>query len=107
MNYIEHYDEELDTVFEIPEFDMSDYRELDDFLAQNEALLQAAVLSALHNAIELGLELIPVFAVKESDSVVSLSRDQFEEKLASCLEYFKQVEEYEICAVLTKLKKKL
>lgn len=107
MNYIEHYDEELDTVFEIPEFDMSGYRELDDFLAQHEALLQAAVLSALHNAIELGFDLIPVFAVKESDSVVSLARDQFEEKLASCLEYFKQVEEYEICVVLTKLKKKL
>ena len=107
MNYIEHYDQELETVFEIPEFDMNGYQEFDDFLAQNESLLPTALLSALHNAIELKFDLIPVFAVKESDSVVSLARDQFAETIANCLEYFTQVEEYETCILLTKLKNKL
>jgi hypothetical protein len=107
MNYIEYYDENLDTIFEIPEFDMSGYIEIEDFLTQNEALVQVAVFSALHSAAEFGLDEIPVFAVKESDSVVSLARDQFGEKLASCLEYFAHMEEYELCTVLINIKKKI
>lgn len=107
MNYIEHHDEELNMTFEIPELDMTGYWELEDFLAEHEAQVQAAVLSALYNAIELGLDHIPVFGVKESNSVVSLNRDQFHEKLEGALAYFTKMEEYEICGTLANLKKKL
>lgn len=107
MNYIEHYDEELDLAFEIPELDMSGYATLEDFFEGEAALVNAALLSALYNAIEMELDQVPVFAVKESDSVVSISRDQYEEKIESCIGYFTLIEEYEFCTVLTKLKAKL
>ena len=107
MKYVEEYDAELDMMFEIPELDSADYGEMDEFLAAHEAEIQAAVLSALWNAAELGLDRIPVFVVKGVNSVVNLAREDFQQKLDSCLEYFTRVEEYEICATLTQIAKKL
>jgi hypothetical protein len=107
MKYVEEYDEELDMTFEIPELDPAGHEDMEDFIQENQAEVQAAVLSALYNAIELGLDRIPVFVVKGADSVVSLGREDFKEKLDLCLEYFTQIEEYEICATLTRLNKKL
>jgi hypothetical protein len=107
MKYVEEYDEELDMTFEIPELDSDGYSDIDDFVINNQAEIQAAVLSALYNAIELELDRVPVFVVKGADSVVSLAREDFKEKLDLCLEYFTQIEEYEICVTLARLNKKL
>lgn len=107
MNYIEHWDQELDLTFEIPELDMDGYFDLEEFLADHSEELHAALLSALYNAHELQIDRVPAFAVKGSDAVVCIERPEFAEKLDSCIRYYSQKEEYEICKLLTTIKSEL
>ena len=107
MNYIEQYDEESDYTFEIPELDATGYATLEEFSESQSAEIYEATLSAIYNAIELDLGQIPVFAVKDSDSVVSLVRDQFRDKLDNCIVYYQSIEEYEICSTIKDLQEQL
>jgi|LakMenE18May11ns_1017448.scaffolds.fasta_scaffold9526119_3 hypothetical protein len=107
MNYIEQYDEESDYTFEIPELDTAGYATLEEFAESQSAEIYEATLSAIYNAIELDLDWVPVFAVKDSDSVVSLNRDLFRDKLDRCLSYYQSIEEYEICSTIKDLQEQL
>lgn len=107
MHYIEHYDPELDLAFEIPELDPSEYPDLESFFVGEEHSIRLAAYSALYNALQLGLDQVPTFALKGSHSVVTLVRENYAAQLEKCLEYFAQLEEYEACAELAELKKKL
>lgn len=104
MEWIDQYDEELDTSFEIPEFDTAGYRSLDEYTSDNAALVQAAILSALHSGLSLGIDHVPVFAIKGTDFVIEMERVEYAEKLEECMNYFTSIEEYEMCSVLQELK---
>jgi hypothetical protein len=101
MNYIEHYDEDSGYSFEIPELTLG------PDMTPPEEETHAALLSALHSAITMGLSQVPVFAIVGTDSVVSLPREEYAYKLQVCLEYFQSTEEYEICQCLVELHEKL
>lgn len=104
MEYIDQYDEELDTSFEIPEFNTSGYGSLEEFTSENTALVQAAILSALHTGLSMGIDHVPVFAVKGTEWVIEMERAEYEEKLEQCQSYFQEIEEYEFCSILQELK---
>jgi len=104
ITYIEHYDQGLDLTFELPEFDISGSESFDLFLAANPGPVQFAIFSAISTALELGLERVPVFAVRGSDAIIGLDRNQFNEKLDACLGYFISIEEYEACSEVAELK---
>jgi hypothetical protein len=109
MKYIEHYDEDLDTIFEIPELDLTGFESFDEFMesAESPAILHPAVLSALHTAAELEITHVPVIAIAGSDLVVELEEAAYLEKLEECLQYYSELEEYEICGILTTIKEKI
>lgn len=107
MEYIEHYDEEKDLAFEIPEVSMKNYSSLEELFNEQIGIYHASVLSALYNAIELDLKDVPFISVKELSLIVYLHEREYEEKLEKCLEFFLSVEEYEICSALKKMKSKL
>ena len=107
MDFIEQYDEENDYYFEIPEIEIATDQTIEDFLNSEDADLYAALLSALYNAITLGFDTVPVFAVKYEDNIVNINREEYPESLDNCLKYFTKLEEYELCQVLADLKKKL
>ena len=107
MNYIIQYVEELDTDFEIPELDAASYRDIEEFMEREHVEIHAAFLSALYNGITGNLSMVPAFAVKDSDSVVNLARDEYPRWLQDCLKYFTDNEQYELCSVLIDLEKQL
>ena len=107
MKYTEHYDEDSGYCFEIPELVPEPGLDLEEFLQGNGPEIMAALLSAVYNGIELSCEQVPVFAVAGADTVVSITRDQYPEKLHSLLDYFSRLEEYEICETLVELEKKI
>jgi hypothetical protein len=57
--------------------------------------------------IEYELEEIPVFAILETESVFMLDRDSMPTAVDGCIEYYKEIEEYEMCNELLKLKSEL
>jgi len=105
MTYIEHYDAASNQYFEIPEFDITGYKTLEDFVSSDEDSIQAALLSAVYHGVTLNLKSAPVFAIKESDSVVTISKDDYLAKINMCIIYYSSIEEYEICATLVDLSK--
>lgn len=107
MNYILQYDEELDLDFEIPELDASIEEILNDTLLSNQHDIRMAMLSALHNGIEMKLDRIPVFAVKDSDFIFVLPKEEYSSQLDKSIAYFSNLEEYETCSDLAKLKELL
>jgi len=107
MNYIIQYVEELDADFEIPELDAAPYRTIQEFMEGEHVAVHAAFLSALYNGITRNLPLVPAFAVKDSDSVVNIARDEYPRRLQECLKYFTDIEQYELCSVLIDLEKQL
>jgi hypothetical protein len=52
--------------------------------------------------IEYELEEIPVFAILETESVFMLDRDSMPTAVDGCIEYYKEIEEYEMCNELIK-----
>ena len=104
MNYILQYDEELDIDFEIPELESTIEELLTDSVMNNNHEIRVALVSALHHGIEMGYCRVPVFAVKDSDFIFTLFNTEYLEQVDKCITYFSDIEEYEICADLQKLK---
>jgi len=107
IKYIEYYREDIDTSFEIPVFDLSSYKSIEDFEEQEAEIFCEALVSGLYNAIELDIDWIPIFAIENSDLVLTMERETYEEKLKFCLDYYVSVENYEYCSTLKTLKEKL
>jgi hypothetical protein len=105
MNWTEHYDEVNDLTWEIPEIALTGLDQLKGVGCDRSTELWTAVLSALYNGIRLDCTEVPVFAVAGSDSVVTLQRADFAEKIERAIEYFLEVEEYEVCQCLQDLKR--
>ena len=107
MEYIEHYDEEKDLAFEIPEVSMKNYSSVEELFSVENGIYNASVLSAIYNAVELDLKDVPLLCIKETSSVIYLHKEQYKEKIEKCLEFFLSVEEYELCSTIEEIKKKL
>ena len=107
MNYIEHYDESSDYTFEIPELEIKGGEDLEQAVLELAPEIHGALLSALYNGITLGCDQVPVFAIKGVDSVVTIKRDQYAEKIDFVIGFYSKFEEYEICNTLLKLKAQL
>ena len=107
MDLIRQYDEDLDLEFEIPELDPTGYPDIPSFLEAKEAEVNEATLSALHTAIEMGLPWAPVFAVKGVDEVFTIKKEEFKKQSSRLLEYYSELEEFELCIVLQDLQSKI
>ena len=107
MDYIEHYDEEKDLAFEIPEVSMKNYASLEELFSVENGIYNASVLSAIYNAVELKLKDVPLLCIKETSSVIYIHEENYEEKLEKCLEFFLAIEEYELCSTIEIIKKKI
>jgi hypothetical protein len=80
---------------------------VDRFVQENRAELSEAVLTAITAAVDLGLETVEVFEIEELGVVFSLSREEMNNSLDGCLDYFQSVEEYEKCNKIINLKTKV
>ena len=57
--------------------------------------------------IEYELDEIPVFMIEETDSVFMLDREAMATAVDGCIEYYTEIEEYELCSELAQLKSEL
>jgi hypothetical protein len=104
MNYILQYDAELDLDFEIPELDASLDELLSDLVLNSNHEIRTALAAALSHGIGMGYDHVPVFAVKGSEFIFVLHEEEYGIQLDKCITYFSDIEEYETCAHLQKLK---
>ena len=107
MEYEEHWDEENDLVWELPLIKVEDFLGLESLSFSHSLEIWEAVVSAIYNAVDLGLERVPVFILDGTDSVVTLDRDQFESRLDEAQKYYSSHEAYELCHAIGIIKEKL
>ena len=106
MKYTEYYREDIDTSFEIPIFDLSTYESVEEFEEKQEEVFCEALFSGLYNAIQMDLDWIPVFCIEDTEMVLTMEKEYYEEKIERCISYYVSVENYEYCNILKILKEK-
>jgi hypothetical protein len=107
MEFIEIYHKESDRTITIPELDLHPEEEMEDFLQRERPLVIRAMAVALTLMIEFGTDTMPCFIVKDTDSVFNVHRTDAVYSVDRCIEYFEEIEDYEKCIKLTKLKEEL
>lgn len=102
---IDHYDEKTDQVFRIP---LIDVRGWDDDLTWMEAHkgeIAEATLAGISVALKEGYEEVPIFA-STPELIVSITADDYINKLETCLQYYISIEAYEFCTWIKELQDK-
>jgi hypothetical protein len=107
MQFIEAYIEDLDQTFIIPEFEFEPGEEIEEFIQRQRPDVIRALAVALTLLVESGHEIIPCFAIKDTDLIFNVNREEAGYSVEQCIEYFQEVEDYEKCAKLLNLKTKL
>lgn len=105
MKYIKHYVESIDTEFEIPSFDSSNFDTEHDFSEKYNDDVCYFLFCSLKKAINEGYDSIPVFSI--DDTVFIMEKSTYKEKIDYCKKIFIESEEYEKCEELVNLEKKL
>ncbi len=107
MKWIEEWLEEANSVVEIPEFDLTGWANLEDWLLANQVIICDFIASSISAAIDEGWSRVPVLAVKDTDVILYIESAQFRDKLNTCLEYYTRAEEFESCVEIVELLKKI
>ncbi len=71
--------------------------ELKDFISKNKIQLMENVLSSIEHALVKNLPNIAVFSFKNSDFIITLSKDTFKENVDMIYDYYIKEEKYEFC----------
>jgi hypothetical protein len=107
MEFIQYCDETTGKEFVIPELEMLEDEETSDFLNRERDAINRAIAVAVTLMSELGLDIVPTFAVANIDVVFSLNRDDSHYSIDQCITYFAEIEDYEKCANLLNLKSRI
>jgi len=107
MEFIETYHEEAGRAFTIPELATQPGEEMEGFLQRERPNVIRSMAVALTLMIEMDLTTAPCFTVKDTEMVFNVHRAEAVYSVDQCIEYFEEIEDYEKCIKLTKLKEEL
>ena len=86
---------------------ISNLSETDRFETVYRKEIAEAVHLAVSRMITYELDEVPVFMIEESGTIFQLDRESMSFAVDGCIEYYKEVEDYEMCADLLSLKGEL
>ena len=107
MKFIEEYDEDSDTTFLIPEFEITGSTDIQGYVDSNRDLVTRAIAAAIDLMVAFEIDTVPCFAIKGTDIIFKLNRSEAVYSVDQCIQYFSEIEDYEKCAKLVNLKSKL
>lgn len=84
-----------------------EYDVLENFIINNKLKLMEQVVASIEYAINHNLPSVEVFNFKKSEFIVVLEYSTFEYNIDSILRYYIEMELYEFCDRVNKLKQKL
>lgn len=92
---------------EFPTFSAAGMTNGDEFAIHYRAEIAEAVYLSIGRMVDYELDEVPVFMIEETESIFILDREAMDKAVDGCIEYYKEIEAYEICAELSQLKSKL
>jgi hypothetical protein len=102
LKWDEYHDDKTNMDYELPHFTMNGYKSQDDFYHDNNMSVFSTVFSCIEFAILNKLEQVPCFIL--DNFVMTVNDKLFLQKLDECRLFFEQLEMYEKCADINKLK---
>jgi hypothetical protein len=102
LNWEEYHDDVTEMDYELPHFTMEGYKTQDEFYHKNNLSVHSTIFSCIEFAILNKLQQVPCFIL--DGFVMTVGTKFFPEKLENCLLFFEQMEMYEQCAEVMKLK---
>lgn len=75
----------------------SDFKELELYVQSHKFDLTEYVITSIEHALEKNLSIVEVFNFKNSDFVITISREAFHENIQSVYKLYIQEEKYELC----------
>jgi hypothetical protein len=85
----------------------SDYDQMESLIKSNKIKLMEQIVSSICYAVDNNLNAIEVFNFKDSDFIVVLDRNSFEDNLNNIYEYYISSEKYEHCGRVLNIKQQL
>lgn len=80
---------------------------MENFITENKLKLMEQVVTSIEYAIHHNLHSIEVFKFKNSEFIVVLEHSTFKNNIENILQYYLEMELYEFCNRVNKLKQKL
>lgn len=75
----------------------SDFKELESYVKSYKTDLTERVISSIEFAIKKNLPMVEVFNFKNSDFVITISREAFLDNIQNVYNFYIQEEKYELC----------
>jgi hypothetical protein len=75
----------------------SDFKELETYVQSHKTDLTERVISSIEFAIKKNLPMVEVFNFKNSDFVITISREAFRDNIQNVYNFYLQEEKYELC----------
>jgi len=85
----------------------SNFSQMESYIKLHKADLTEKVLDCIDYAIKKKLKLVEVFKFENSEFLITLTSDKFEENITNVYDYYIKEEKYELCPRVIELKKKL
>lgn len=85
----------------------SKFNEMENHIINNKTILMEQVLNSINYALTKKLQFVEIFKFKDSDFIVTLGEDKFEENINNIFDYYIKSEQYELCDRVKKIERKL
>lgn len=87
-----------------PVISIGDLTDTDKFEIVYRKEIAEAICLAIFRMVTHELQEMPVFMIEETGTIFQLDRESMSTAVDGCIEYYKEIENYELCADLLSLK---
>lgn len=85
----------------------SDFQQMEKFVGDNKSVLTEQVVSSIEYALDKNLSNVEVFKFHDTDYIVVLGVETFEDNLDNIYNYYVATEQYEFCKRVVEVQQKL
>jgi hypothetical protein len=107
LSFIEEYHDDLKAFVPIPELQLEEGESVEDLLVRMRPTISRAIAAAVTMLVEFKVDTMPCFAIESTDFIFNIGREESADAIDNCIQYFEEIEDYEVCAKLTNIKSRL
>jgi hypothetical protein len=85
----------------------SQFTAMESHLVKNKNAILQQVLNSIDYALAKKLQIVEVFCFKDSNFIITLSEDKFQENIANIYDFYIKTEQYELCKNVKQLENRL
>lgn len=85
----------------------SEFKKLEDYVVKNKSILTEQIVDSISHAIEKKMTSVEVFNFRNTDYIIVVGIETFDENLKNIYDYYINTEQYEFCKRIVEVQQKL